>query len=141
MKDVHLFQHRNTQLELSATTPLLHSNDITKNLFFSTLRATLTGKNQHDTKISSKQGSYNLQKSQLSLKDSVILKNADFIGKTDALDYFQEKKLAKTDSDVLLQNENITITGTGMTYYLDSGSLMLGEKGRVICDINKNLKP
>jgi len=136
MEGLTFYQFEGNREEVRLSARQASSQDMDREIVLSGVAAQLHGKKGRVIDIESESALYEAPKQQVILQRSVQLRTGDFTGSTDLLNFYPEVKLVDTTEKISLSRPGLKITGTGLTYDLSTGELVVGGQGRVFCSID-----
>jgi len=136
MEGLTFYQFEGNREEVRLTARQASSEDMDREIVLNGVAAQLRGEKGRMVDIESESALYEPPKQQVILQRSVHLQTGDFTGSTDLLNFYPEVKLVDTTKRISLSRPGLKITGTGLTYDLGTGELVVGGHGRVSCSID-----
>jgi LPS export ABC transporter protein LptC len=136
MEGLTFSQTNNEQEEIHLTARQAFSENSDQQILLIGVTANLSDENGRELAVSSDEATYYPPEKQIILKKAVEIATDDFIGRTELLNYFPEVRIAETTEDVDFSGAEMKIRGTGFSYDLGSGELVVGGSGRVSCSID-----
>jgi len=96
------------------------------------INATIIKDSSSPIYITALQGYFNTRKGLLTLKDKVNIKKQDTIIRTSLLFFNSKKKIMFTNKPVKIVSQGLSLNGTGMTYNLKTGKLVVRHQHSTI---------
>lgn len=130
LEEMVLTQSRGNQREMRLQSQRVFTTDSDELLQLEKVEAELNGKDGDTVQVVSGKGVLATREQKLTLLDDVLLTSRDdYVMHTSVLVYTIEDKELRSDEEVRLASGSINVSGTGMTYDMESGVLTVG--GRV----------
>ncbi|MEW6351509.1 MAG: LPS export ABC transporter periplasmic protein LptC [Thermodesulfobacteriota bacterium] len=83
------------------------------------------GANGEGISLSADRGDLDRDKGDYSMRGNVVVRHGDFVYETDAMEYSDKSRQAKTSSPISLKGPDILVTGTGLTVDVDRQELVI----------------
>jgi len=136
LEGLTFFQTKNEQEKIHLTARQAFSENSDQQILLTGVTAELSDGKGRELAVSSHEATFYPPKKQIVLKKAVEITTNDFIGKTELLNYFPEVRIAETTEKVEFSGTAMKIRGTGFSYDIGSGEMVVGGSGRVSCSID-----
>ena len=92
------------------------------------------GKGEDETRIRSRQGTYNTATRQITLAGDIVIEDAGgYEMRTDSLSYSAKEKTMRSTAPVIIRGSNIEVRGSRLLYDIGAGKYLL--EGNVVCRV------